>query len=572
MHPCRERSHDSKLGVRIGEANNPGPPSWPRPPPREVPQRSRSPTQRASGSNDPMPPQQDTETAIPAGQHRDPLSGEPLPQRPRPHEPVSLSAIFQRQRSAYQPATHSPPTPTVVPTTPTAPVPRTEHLPEPPRRYQGRTRNVACPSCQATPMVQRRADRSDTLVEATCATCAKPITLRMHHTCCNTCLAHFCPPCLPERASRQPTPTQAPARASFCTYGRRPQSTNAATTLADTQLEDVGMAPPQDVPRRVQDGTSEPATDHMPPPQLLHPPTPASTPSGHAPAQTRPMPLPWENDSDAEALLLRLRQLPKAATHTTALWIPRRLHQQTGAALHTVLLAATTLASEGAWSTRAECAHLLLYHLPQLLLRLPHGPPHAADQSDEYPPFTTALKARLACIRRTDYHTLVADYVNDLAPSRQSSQTAPRQAAQGVDPRKAQAATIRARNGALRSAADILTGGPPVPPSPAVREMICSQFITSAPPDEDSARLLAAMAAAHALPAKQKCEPRLKNVANQLARSKAAAGPGPSGWRNSHIACAYAHPGGPHALLAWATVWAQGGTSRPGRLPSGLAP
>ena len=88
--------------------------------------------------------------------------------------------------------------------------------------------------------------------------------------------------------------------------------------------------------------------------------------------------------------------------------------------------------------------------------------------------------------------------------------------------------------------------------------MIRSQFITTAPPDEESARLLAAITAAHALPAKQKCEPRLKNVANQLARSKAAAGPGPSGWRNSHIACAYAHPGGPHALLAWATIWARG--------------
>ena len=87
----------------------------------------------------------------------------------------------------------------------------------------------------------------------------------------------------------------------------------------------------------------------------------------------------------------------------------------------------------------------------------------------------------------------------------------------------------------------------------------------------NSRQQTAPIAAAHALPAKAKCTPRLRYVAHQIARSKAATGPGPSGWRNSHLACTYAHPGGPHALLAWATTWAQGDVPPPGPQPSGQA-
>ena len=139
-------------------------------------------------------------------------------------------------------------------------------------------------------------------------------------------------------------------------------------------------------------------------------------------------------------------------------------------------------------------------------------------------------------------------YASELANAQPQHRASTRQAAHGVDARKAQAATIRARTGAIRSAADILVGGPPVPPSPAVQATISNQFITAVRIEQQELQLRTAMAAAHALPEKAKCTPRLRGVAQQVARSKAAAGPGPSGWRNSHIACAYAYPGGPHAL------------------------
>ena len=189
---------------------------------------------------------------------------------------------------------------------------------------------------------------------------------------------------------------------------------------------------------------------------------------------------------------------------------------------------------------------------------MPPGHAHAAaDTSDDAPAFTTALKQRIAHIRRSDYHALIDAFAADLAVAHQAT-LPPRQAAQGVDKRKAQAAAIRARTGALRSAADILVGGPPVPPTPAITALIRDQFITDLPAPDHLQRLQAAIAAARQLPTKGRCVPRLRDVANQIARSRPAAGPGPSGWRNSHIACLYTNQGGPHALLAWATAWAQG--------------
>ena len=137
-------------------------------------------------------------------------------------------------------------------------------------------------------------------------------------------------------------------------------------------------------------------------------------------------------------------------------------------------------------------------------LRLPPGQAHGAHEtSDHSPSFTPALKGRLACIRRTDYHALVDAYASDLVTLQPHRHATTRQAAQGVDARKAQAAAVRARTGALRSAADVLVGGPPVPPSLAVRDMIRAQFITAPRTERQATQLRDAMTAARALPAKK---------------------------------------------------------------------
>ena len=227
--------------------------------------------------------------------------------------------------------------------------------------------------------------------------------------------------------------------------------------------------------------------------------------------------------------------------------------------LHALIAAAASLTSRDAWSAAAECAHLLLYHAPQLLLRLPTPsttcPPDLSDQNST---FAAQLKVRLRLTRASDWNALVDAYAADLQASLSTARRPHRHHAEGVDAHKAQAAAVRARVGALRSAADILVGGPPVPPTPAVTALIRDQFITAPRTADQDQHLAEAFAAARALAPKAKCRPRLRDVGHQVARSKAAAGPGPSGWRNSHIACTYAHAAGPPALLAWATLWAQG--------------
>ena len=184
-----------------------------------------------------------------------------------------------------------------------------------------------------------------------------------HHTCCNTCHAQYCPPCLPERASRQHAPIASTAHPALSrTAGRRGQASgaNISPTPVIEGTEDLTTAPLHANTRPAPGAAGGQAPEPTCPQAQPQPHGPATTPTAHAPSNQRPLPLPWENDAEAEALLSRLRLLPKAATQSTARWIPRRLHQQTGAALHTVLLAATALPTEGAWSPRAECANLLL--------------------------------------------------------------------------------------------------------------------------------------------------------------------------------------------------------------------
>ena len=201
---------DKMRGERLGEAANPGPPSWPRPPPPPRP-RSRSPPPPPSAPSS----SSDLAVTVPCS-FRDPTSGEPLPQRPRP-EFSSLIALFQRQRGFQE---HAGPDTPGSPTGDSSP----QHgglsadadppaaLAMPLQHYRGRARNIACPACEATTLVQRRADRGDTAAAAACAVCETPLGLRQHHTACNSCLAQFCPPCLPERAARQSPPLQLPPR------------------------------------------------------------------------------------------------------------------------------------------------------------------------------------------------------------------------------------------------------------------------------------------------------------------------------------------------------------------------
>ena len=53
----------------------------------------------------------------------------------------------------------------------------------------------------------------------------------------------------------------------------------------------------------------------------------------------------------------------------------------------------------------------------------------------------------------------------------------------------------------------------------------------------------------------------LRVTGRQVANLKPAAGPGGSGWRNSHVQCLYADPAGPSSVMMWAQIWANGSIS-----------
>jgi hypothetical protein len=70
--------------------------------------------------------------------------------------------------------------------------------------------------------------------------------------------------------------------------------------------------------------------------------------------------------------------------------------------------------------------------------------------------------------------------------------------------------------------------------------------------------VLHASEAARALPSRTHFRARLKHVGAQVATLKAAAGPGPSALRNSHVQLIYSSPRGPAALLQWVDHWCTG--------------
>ena len=189
--------------------------------------------------------------------------------------------------------------------------------------------------------------------------------------------------------------------------------------------------------------------------------------------------------------------------------------------------AAASLTTRDSWAPGAGCAHLLLYHAPQLLLRLLVAQAaHSPDTSDQNSTFAALLLARLGLARRVGWTALTDAYATDLATNSQHQQRQHRQQAEGVDARKAQPAAARARVGALRSAVDILVGGPPAPPSPAVAGMIRDRFI-AAPRAAEHELLLEAIDSSRAMAPGAICHPRLRDIGHQVARAKAAAGPGP---------------------------------------------
>ena len=260
-------------------------------------------------------------------------------------------------------------------------------------------------------------------------------------------------------------------------------------------------------------------------------------------------------------LVARLRLLPDVWPRAPPLWVPRRLKQQVAAALRESLDAAIATAGAVEGSIDAEIVHRLARAMPQLLLRSPPGQKQEEDSPEQCSQsYLSLVRARLRTARAREWSTLVQNAIDDVAMAQADRDSHPQRATDSRAPltlQMAQAAVLRARTGALRSAAAQLVGGPPVPPSEAARKMISDLF--PAPlDDEQNANLTRALESAQSVGLHQRLRATPRLVGRQLNMLKPAAGPGPSGCRNTHVLCIASDPAGHQTLQAWADIWARG--------------
>ena len=275
---------------------------------------------------------------------------------------------------------------------------------------------------------------------------------------------------------------------------------------------------------------------------------------------------PW-----CQALLDDIRKLPVAWPQAPMIWIPRSLRQQVAATMRGRLAHASRTAAAERGDTEAEIAHLLCRAASQLLLRTPvatdteiqrQGGVHGQAGAK----LTQVIRQRVRKALAGKWGDLVSECVEEqVAQQRPSSSTGMASLStggRGPDGRltgaAAQAATLKGRTGSLRGAVDVLVGGPPVPPGPAadaaVKKLFCVDELAAA----EQVRLENALALAAAIPVRKRLKPTLRLVGQHVGSLKPAAGPGPSGWRNSHIQCLYADPDGPTCLAEWSGVWSRG--------------
>lgn len=118
-----------------------------------------------------------------------------------------------------------------------------------------------------------------------------------------------------------------------------------------------------------------------------------------------------------------------------------------------------------------------------------------------------------------------------------------------------QAAAIKSRHGSDRAACHILTGGPPVLPGAETDEKVEKLFRTQPLSKEETGDLKDALAAATRGNKRVHIGPM--HASRSVARLRLAAGPDPSGFKNSHIALIHSHPDGARILAAWSAIWAQ---------------
>lgn len=245
----------------------------------------------------------------------------------------------------------------------------------------------------------------------------------------------------------------------------------------------------------------------------------------------------------------------------TMVFVPRSLRRRFAAVADVLLSRAitTTLeAHDGAPCEQraAEHAHALLWALPSLVLRAEAGDPDE-DLKTRSRHQVGLARSRLQHAEAGEWHILLRAALDE----RLAQQTAAAER-DGLGPGKEPSATQRlglaarkARHGCLRTATQILIGPGKAPPTAATVEQTWHLACREGGPD-DAAALAAARKVAERLPG---IHIPGRVVSKRVRLARAGAEPGPSGWRNAHIACVHDYAqDGRRTLTAWTQLWASG--------------
>ena len=281
----------------------------------------------------------------------------------------------------------------------------------------------------------------------------------------------------------------------------------------------------------------------------------------------QPLPPIQPCTTHAERLLALSQELDEwlrvGPTHRapTAFHIPRRCRQLAGRPLTRELKATVLTLNAPASDVDARLQQARMLALPQILCRQPlkqsahPSAPGLVDPSggegvDPDMSLAVVIKDRLTRAYRGEWRGLLQELLADEAAAAQVPlPTPPRRLAHHKDevlpPSRLVATAAKGIQGDLRSVKDLLVGGPPVPPSPAVDQQVHDLFRTAEFADQEKARLTGLLQRAAQAGRTTPVRTTARKVTRRIAALKPNAAPGPSGWRNAYLAIIAARADGP---------------------------
>ena len=204
--------------------------------------------------------------------------------------------------------------------------------------------------------------------------------------------------------------------------------------------------------------------------------------------------------------------------------------------------------------SEVEVAHRLLRASGRILFR----PARADESKDDNKTLCTceAIRDRFRHAAAGHWLALAEECLEDTRVSSQGAIHCRDHGWQdGITDAALQAAAMKSRHGADKVVCQILAGGPRVPPGPETDAKVGALFRTQPLEEAHAQELGEALAAASATRRRNQIGPKFTSRCG--ARLQLAAGPGPSGFRNTYITSIHSHPDGAMSLVAWATAWAQ---------------